>query len=142
MKGSMRLKIGDEAVFDIDDIDLVLMKSPEKYGSNIKDNNIVTTDFPEEHGTRVYMPPEPKKAAFDYTIKFGYYSQAGNASEKISAFVDSLIGEDVVIYNDYKGVQLIGKYKTYKDDGIYEGTKVALFDVTFLIYDPSTIVYY
>ena len=116
-----------------------LIKSPENYGSSIKASNIVVTDFPEEHGSRVYIPP--KKEAFDYTIKLGYYSESDDAPEKIDAFIESLMGQDVIIYNDYKGVQLTGKYKSYKDGGTYEGTKVALFDVTFFINNPDEIVY-
>lgn len=139
--GLMRLKIGENAAFDISTKGLELIKSPENYGSSIKDSNIVVTDFPEEHGSRVYIPISPKKEAFDYTIKLGYYSESGDAPEKIDAFIESLMGQDVIIYNDYKGVQLTGKYKSYKDGGTYEGTKVALFDVTFFIYNPDTIVY-
>lgn len=137
----MRLKIGDGAIFDIATLGFELIKSPANYGSTIKDSNIVVTDFPEEHGSRVYIPVAPKKAAFDYTIKLGYYSESGDAATKIDTFIESLLGKDVIIYNDYKKVQLTGKYKSYKDDGTYEGTKVALFDVTFLIYNPDTIVY-
>ena len=137
----MRLKIGDGAIFDISTKGFELIKSPENYGSSVKDSNIVITDFPEEHGSRVYIPPAPKKAAFDYTIKLGYYSENDDAATKIDTFIESLLGKDVVIYNDYKKVQLTGKYKSYKDGGTYEGTKVALFDVTFLIYNPDTIVY-
>ena len=137
----MRLKIGDGAIFDISTKGFELIKSPENYGSSIKDSNIVVIDFPEEHGARVYIPPSPKKEAFDYTIKLGYYSEKGDAATKIDAFIESLLGKDVVIYNDYKKVQLTGKYKSYKDGGTYEGTKVALFDVTFFIYNPDTIVY-
>jgi hypothetical protein len=139
--GMMRMKIGDGAVTDISTLGFELIKSPESYGSTIKDSNIIVTDFPEEHGSRVYIPAEPKKATFDYTIKLGYYSESGDAAAKINAFIESLIGKDVVIYNDYKKVQLTGKYKSYKDDGTYEGTKVALFDVTFLINNPDEIVY-
>lgn len=141
MAGMMRFKIGDGAIFDISTLGFELIKSPENYGSNVKDSNIVITDFPEEHGSRVYIPPAPKKAAFDYTIKLGYYSENGDAATKIDTFIESLLGKDVVIYNDYKKVQLTGKYKSYKDGGTYEGTKVALFDVTFLIYNPNTIVF-
>lgn len=137
----MRLKIGADIVRDISYWGLELIKSPEAYGGSVKDSNIIVTDFPEEHGARVYIPPSPKKEAFDYTIKLGYYSESNDAPEKINAFIESLIGQDVVIYNDYKGVQLTGKYKSYKDGGTYEGTKVALFDVTFFIYNPDTITY-
>jgi len=137
----MRIKIGNGAVTDISTLGFELIKSPESYGSTIKDSNIIVTDFPEEHGSRVYIPAAPKKASFDYTIKLGYYSESNDAATKIDAFIESLMGKDVVIYNDYKKVQLTGKYKSYKDDGTYEGTKVALFDVTFLISNPDTIVY-
>lgn len=137
----MRIKIGTGAVTDISTLGFELIKSPENYGSSIKESNIVVTDFPEEHGSRVYIPEEPKKAAFDYTITLGYYSENGDAATKIDAFIESLLGKDVVIYNDYKKVQLTGKYKSYKDGGTYEGTKVALFDVTFIIDNPNTIIY-
>lgn len=137
----MRLKIGTGAITDIATLGFELIKSPENYGSNIKDSNIVVTDFPEEHGSRVYVPAAPKKSAFDYTIKLGYYSENNDAATKIDAFIESMLGKDIIIYNDYKKVQLTGKYKSYKDGGTYEGTKVALFDITFFINNPDTIVY-
>ena len=137
----MRLKIGEDIVRDISYWGLELIKSPEAYGGSIKDSNIVVTDFPEEHGSRVYIPATPKKAAYEYTVKFGFYSETDTPASKISAFIDLLIGKTVIIYNDYKDVQLTGYYKSYKDDGVYNGTKVALFDVTFLINNPSTNIY-
>lgn len=141
MATMMRIKIGDGAITDIATLGFELIKSQENYGSNIKSSNIVVTDFPEEHGSRVYIPSLPKKEAFDYTIKLAYYSENNDAATKIDAFIESLLGKDITIYNDYKKVQLTGKYKSYKDDGTYEGTKVALFDITFFIYNPDTIVY-
>lgn len=141
MKGLMRIQIGSGAITDISSLGFELIKSPENYGSSIKDSNIVVTDFPEEDGVRVYIPEKPKKQAFDYTVKLAYYNSTGDAPSKISAFIESLLGKDVTIYNDYKKVKLTGKYKSYKDEGTYEGTKVAIFSVTFLIYNPSTITY-
>lgn len=137
----MRIKIGEGAIIDIASLGFELIKSPENYGASIKGSNIVVTDFPEEHGSRVFIPTAPKKEAFDYTVKLGCYSESGDAPTRINAFIESMLGKDVVIYNDYKGIQLTGKYKSYRDGGTYEGTRVALFDVTFFIYNPDTIIY-
>lgn len=141
MKTMMRMKIGNEAVFNLQDKGFHLIKSPERYANDIKDSNIVVIDFPEEDGARVYMPKEVKVKALDYTIKLAYCNDAGDAPKKISALIQSMIGKDITIYNDYKKVQLKGKYKSYKDEGTYEGTKVVIFEITFLIPNPKDIIY-
>lgn len=141
-KTMMRLKIGDGLVKDISTWGLELIKSPDNFGGKIKDNNIITTDFPELDGEVVYMPPEPKQEAFDYTVTFAFHSENEKPSVKINAFVKELIGKKVVVYNDYKGVQIEGRFKEYKDGEFYKNTKVVVFEVIFRVSEPNKTIYY
>jgi hypothetical protein len=140
--GMMRLKIGDDTIKDISTWKLELIRSPQKFGMDIKDNNIVSVDFPEMDGDVFYIPTTPKIKAFDYTITLAFISSTLNeASEKISAFCNLLKGKKTVIYNDYKGVQLEGYYKSHSDGEFYRDTKAVTFDITFYVPQPQNIVY-
>lgn len=142
MDRPMRLKIGTDPIRDIPYWGLELIKSPQQFGNNVKDSNIVSVDFPEMDGDVFYIPPSPKVKSFDYTVTFAFVGESENqASQKISQFCDLLEGKKTVIYNDYKKVQLEGYYKSYKDGEFYKDTKVVLFDVTFYIPEPQKIIY-
>jgi len=140
--GMMRLKIGADSIRDISYWDLELIKSPQSYGHEIKDTNIVKTDFPEMDGDVFYIPPTPKISSFDYTVTFAFYGTTKDqAAIKISQFCNLLKGKKAIIYNDYKKVQLEGYFKSYKDGEFYKGSQVVVFDVTFYIPEPQKIVY-
>lgn len=138
----MRLKVGTDSIRDISYWDLELIRSPQNYGNDIKDSNIVSVDFPEMDGDVFFIPPSPKMKSFDYTVTFGFVGDTeGQAAQKISQFCSFLKGKKTIIYNDYKKVQLEGYYKTYKDGEFYKDTKVVLFDVTFYIPQPQNMIY-
>lgn len=138
----MRIKIGDDGIKDISTWNLELIKSPDNFGGKIKDSNIIATDFPEEDGEVVYMPTVPKQEAFDYVVTLAFHSPTQKPSIKIDAFVKQLIGKVIIIYNDYKGVQLEGRYKDYKGGELYKNTNVATFDLVFRVSEPNKIIYY
>ena len=138
----MRIKIGDDAIKNISAWNLELIKSPDNFGGKIKDSNIITTDFPEDDGEVIYMPPTPKQEAFDYTVTLAFHSTTQKPSVKINAFVKQLIGKVIVVYNDYKGVQLECRYKDYKGGELYKNTNVATFDLVFRVSEPNKIIYY
>lgn len=138
----MRIKIGDDAIKNISTWNLELIKSPDNFGGKIKDSNIIATDFPEDDGEVIYMPPVPKQEAFDYTVTLAFHSQTQKPSVKINAFVKQLIGKVIVVYNDYKGVQLECRYKDYKGGELYKNTNVATFELIFRVSEPNKIIYY
>lgn len=139
--GMMRLKIGADTAKDISTWELELIKSPNDFGNKIKESNIIKTDFPEEDGEVIYIPPTPKRDAFDYPITFAFYSETQKPSVKINAFIEQLRGKVVVIYNDYKGIQVEGRYVDYKGGEYYRNTNIATFDVIFRVSDPSKTTY-
>lgn len=140
--GMMRLKLGDGDIKDISEWGLELIKSPSDFGNKLKDSNVIKTDFPEEDGEVIYIPETPKKEAFDYTITFAFYDDEGEPSVRINSFIEELVGNVVVIYNDYKGVQVEARYINFKGGKKYNNTRVVTFDVVFRVSDPSKTIYY
>ena len=141
-KMDMRIKIADGAAVDIKTFGMELVKSPERFGFKIKESNIIRTDFPEEDGIDVYIPQTPKRESFEYKITLAFVAEDNEKiADKVSSFIESLRGKVITIYNDYKGVQLEGYLVNYSDGEFYKGSKVATFELTFLIADPNKVVF-
>lgn len=135
----MRIKIADNPTYGIDTYGFFLAKSPNEVCFDPKDSNIVITDFPENDGDSFYVPSFVARKSFDYTISLIFFDNTLNsANKKISSFYNSLLGKQVVIYNDYKGVKVTGYIKSYKAGEFYRDEKdLVLFDLTFYIPRPQ-----
>ena len=135
----MRIQIGTGAITDISTYGFHLAKSPSELAPDIKESNIVTTDFPEESGVRFYVPTAPTKKSFDYPISLVYYEKSLNtANARITAFCESLLGKQITIYNDDKKVKVVGYAKSYKAGEFYRNEiDVIIFDITFFIPRPQ-----
>jgi len=135
----MRIKIADNPTYGIDYYGFYLAKSQSEMGCDPKDSSIVITDFPEVDGDTFYIPPMPSRKSFDYDISLSFFDDNLNsANKKISEFYNSLFGQPITIYNDYKGVKLVGRIKSYKAGEFYRNEKdVVLFDLTFYIPRPQ-----
>lgn len=109
-----RLKIGDGDVLDTREWGLVYVSADHRFGAEFKDFD--TTTYPEEDGEN--LNPKTTDAAFDYKVKFYVKAEGAleNANQKIAAFNKALYTQDgdvktvsqVVFYNDYKKVKIVG----------------------------------
>ena len=135
----MRIKIADNPTYSIDYYGFYLAKSPSELGCDVKESNIVTTDFPESDGDAAYIPSTVSKKSFDYTISLIFFDNNLNtANKKISEFYNSLLGKKVTLFNDYKGVKIVGYVKSYKAGEFYRNEKdVVVFDLTFFVPKPG-----
>lgn len=135
----MRIQIGTGAITNISIYGFYLAKSPSELACDVKESNIVTTDFPEESGVRLYIPASPSKKPFDYPISLVYYEKSLNtANARIATFYESLIGKQITIYNDDKKVKVVGYAKSYKAGEFYRNEiDVIIFDITFFIPRPQ-----
>lgn len=142
MKMDMRIKIADGVIKDIKYYGLELIKSPERFGFKIKESNVIRTSFPEEDGDNVYIPPSPKREAFEYKVTLAFVAKQGERiGDKVNDFIEKIRGHEITIYNDYKGVELKGYLVNYSDGQFYKGSEVATFEVVFLIPDPSKVIF-
>ena len=137
--GNMRIQIADGVINDIGIYGFYLGKSPSVLAPDIKENNFVITDFPEEDGETVYIPATPKKKSFDYSITLIYFTGSLNAANTaINNFYESLVGKLITIYNDYKKVMVKGYVKSYKEAEFYRKEKdVVTFEIVFYIPKPQ-----
>ena len=135
----LRIQIENGAINDIISYGFYLVKSPSELALPIKESNIIVTDFPDEDGVTVYIPPIPAKKEFDYPIELLYFSTSlPDANQKIHDFYESLVGKKITLYNDLKGVMVIGYVKGYKDVSFYRNEKdVVIFELNFLIPKPN-----
>ena len=135
----MRIQIGDGDITDIATLGFFLAKSPSELACNVKGSNIITADFPEEDGEAFYIPTAPKLNSFDYTISLIFFDGSLNsANQKITGFYNSLLGQKVTVYNDFKQVKVVGYVKSYKSGEFYRKEKdVVIFDLTFYVPDPT-----
>jgi len=140
----MRIKIADNPTYSIDYYGFYLAKSPSELGCDVKESNIVTTDFPESDGDAAYIPSTVSKKSFDYTISLIFFDNNLNtANKKISEFYNSLLGKKVTLFNDYKGVKIVGYVKSYKAGEFYRNEKdVVVFDLAFFVPKPSECDFY
>ena len=135
---SIALQIGLDPIIDLSIFGFYLVKSDDLLAANVKDTNIVITDFPDEHGVVAYVPPTPKLAPFDYTISLICYGELYTSNQKITQFYASLLGKRIIIYNNFKGVSLSGYAKGYKAGTFYRSEKdVVIFDIIFYIDKPQ-----
>lgn len=135
----MRIKIGDGAIYDIAHYGFYLGKSPSELGCEPKESNMIITDFPEEDGVDVYVPPVVAKKEFDYPITLIYFNESiDTANAAITSFYNSIYGKKITIYNDYKKVMVVGYVKSFKNAEFYRSEKdVVTFELTFLIPKPQ-----
>ena len=135
----MRIQIGSGTVQDISFYGFFLGKTPSMLGCDIKESNIIITDFPEISGSTVYIPPTPALKSFDYPITFIYFSDSiDSANQVISDFYNSMLGEVITIYNDFKKVMVKGYAKSYKEGEFYRSEKdIVIFDIVFFIPKPQ-----
>lgn len=135
----MRIQIGNGVIYDISHYGLYLGKSPNDLGCSPKESNFVTTDFPEEDGVDLYIPPVLAKKEFDYPVTFIYYANSlDTANLAITSFYTSLAGNKITIYNDYKKVMVVGYAKKYTTAEFYRNEiDVVTFELTFFIPKPQ-----
>lgn len=135
----MRIKIDSGAVTDIASLGFYLVKSPSLIGFDIKESNIVETDFPEESGVSIYIPATPTYKPFDYSITLMYSSSSLNdANAKILSLYNSLVGKKITIYNDYKKSIIVGYVRSYKEGEFYRDLGDTItFELTFRVPKPQ-----
>lgn len=139
----MRIKFKNGSTIAIKDLGFEVMQSPQGYGAKIKDSSMEIVDFPEEDGEYYYIPEEPKMEAFDYAVIFACKRKDSQSiAVRVGTFIDSLMGKEVTIYNDAKGVSLDGFAISYVDDKYYSSGELGLFKITFKIPNPKTIKRY
>jgi hypothetical protein len=136
-KISIAIEDGEEV--DLSTFGFHLMKSPSLLGYDIKENSILTTDFPEENGSRFYILPTPPKKSFDYQISLLYFENSlYTANAKIVDFCESIFGKKITIRNYYKGVLVVGYVKTYTAGEFYRNAVDAIsFDLSFFVPRPQ-----
>ena len=146
----MRIKIGSADAVDISTWKLHLIKSPSIMGADIKENNVVTKDYPEKDGEYYYINPTPKLSAFDYEVTFAYHEDGiteplnlKKANHYITTFYNAMLGKKLTIYNDYKKQTMVDCYvKFYKEGEFYRDTKdIVIFSVIFRIPNPAVCVF-
>ena len=135
----MRIKIGSADAVDISTWKLHLIKSPSVMAADVKENNVVTKNYPENDGEDFYINPTPKLSAFDYEVTFAFYDgNLNTANSNIYALYSSMLGKTVTIYNDYKGQKMVGYVKSYKEGEFYRNTQdIVVFSITFRVPKPS-----
>lgn len=85
---TMRIQIGTGTITDISTYGFYLVKSPSELGCDVKESNIVTADFPEESGQRLYIPAVPSKKSFDYTISLIYFDKSAGRNLIVGSNID------------------------------------------------------
>lgn len=138
-KCDLKIKIPDKDEFRLSEIGIYLIKSPSTLFPDIKDSNIVVTDFPEEDGVDVYVPQSPSQKEFDYTIQLLYFSKDLNsANAVINSLCSDIAGKKVQITNEFKNTMVVGFLKSYKEGSfLRDESDCVTFELTFLIPKPS-----
>ena len=135
----MRIKIDAEEL-NLKNLGFEVIDSPQSYNSKMKSSSMESVDFPEEQGSYYYILPTPKFESFDYPITFAYKKiNSDSVATVIKTFIDKLMGKQVTIYNDDKGISIDGFLYSYTDDKYYPNTDVGFFKLIFKIADPSSI---
>ena len=150
----MRIKIGTAEPVDITTWKLHLIKSPSVMAADIKENNVVIKDYPENNGEDYYINPTPKLSAFDYEVTFAYHEEGitnsldlKKANYYITTFYNAMLGKKITIYNDYKKQTMVDCYvKSYKEGEFYRGKfslsrDIVIFSVTFRIPNHASCVF-
>lgn len=131
---------------------LYIKHSPYKVFPLIKD--IVTQDWPDEHGDDVWLPKTGiVNKAYDFDVEFIYYDYDGMATEKIRLFTEEIKGKWLQIYDTYtkmgrRGVYVVEfdadpafkrrKIPTIMSDGTQAILDYVYFKVKFRVNDPNT----
>ena len=133
---------------------LFIKHAPYKVFPQIK--NIVTQDWPDEHGEDVFLPKSGIiNKAYDYEVEFIYLADDGMATERIRAFCDKIKGKWLQIYDTYTIMGRKGVYvEEFDSDPTIRRRKVmgvdqdgasiirdyVYFKVKFRVNDPDTNV--
>ena len=119
----VQLQIGDGAIYDTcDKYGLVYVSADTIFSPPIKP--MVTSKYPETDGENAY--PIVVFDAFDYKVIFFINASLGieNANQKIFDFNNQLVYKDkfgrrlfndVIFYNDYKKVKIVGRPSLIKE---------------------------
>lgn len=134
---------------------LYVKHSPYKAFPQIK--NLVSQDWPDEHGEDVWLPKTGiVNKAYDMDVEFIYYFDDGLATETIRRFSNDIKGKWLQIYDTYTAMGRKGVYVSEFDaDPPFKRRKVQTytlpggapairdyvsFKVKFRINDPNTDV--
>ena len=112
---NVRLKIGDGAIVDTQDLGFIYLDSDKRTGAPSK--GFESTAYPEEEGEHIL--PKTVDDAFDYKVKFFIQADTlDDANAKIDDFNQSLYEQDdaggvktykqVTFFNDYKRHKIVG----------------------------------
>lgn len=137
-------KAGSPVKNSLVDFNIVCVDFPFQLYPETK--NLVSDDWPEEHGEDVFFPDKLPLKAYDLEAELCYVGNSGSAYDDIVSFLDYLRGEDgngtsLKIYNPHTK---IGRQKLYLksvDDDIFHSDvygDIVLFSVTFRVTDPKT----
>ena len=135
---------------------LYIKHTPYKAFPQIK--NLVSQDWPDEHGEDVWLPKTGiVNKAYDMDVEFIYYADDGMATENIRAFANEIKGKWLQIYDTYTKMGRNGVYVSEFDaDPPFKRRKIqtrtlddgaapairdyVYFKVKFRINDPNTDV--
>ena len=147
-KCQIRLQIeGDPVIYNTQEKwDLHLGKSTDIFYPPMKD--FESEEYPELHGEILY--PYTTFKSFDYVVSFIYVGSLLEANAKIKELFDSLYvpvlgredllrAKQVTVFNDYKGVKIVG-YPTSSKFSEYiwqEETGVIRFDFSLKVAKPQ-----
>lgn len=132
---------------------LYIKHAPYKIFPQIK--NLVSQDWPDEHGEDVFLPTTGiVNKAYDYDVEFIYYSDDGMATERIREFCEEIKGKWLQIYDTYTKIGRTGVYvMEFDPDPTFVRRKIQLktmegkanvhrdyayFKVKFRINNPNT----
>lgn len=112
---NVRLKIGDGAIVDTQDLGFIYLDSDKRTGAPSK--GFESTAYPEEEGEHIL--PKTVDDAFDYKVKFFIQADSiEDANVMIDDFNRSLYEQDdtggvktykqVTFFNDYKRHKIVG----------------------------------
>lgn len=133
---------------------LFIKHSPYKAFPTIK--NVVSQDWPDEHGEDVWLPKTGiVNKAYDFEVEFIYYADDGMATEQIRAFCNEIKGKWLQVYDTYTKMGRRGVYVSEFDpDPKFKRRKIqareldesatpgirdyVCFKIKFKVNDPNT----
>lgn len=104
--------------------------------------NILTQEWKDEDGEDVFIPSNIVHSAYDMELTFVYLRNDGQAVNNITAFIDTIKGKWLKIYDSYiqqgrQGIYMIecDSQPTFKRRNNYN---LAIFTCKFKVNDPDT----
>jgi hypothetical protein len=151
MEDQLRIQIEDGEIIYLPDIGFHLMESPDILIPEQREYE--TEVYPEHDGAYIY--PYTVYNPFDYTVKLLYFGNISSLNSAVHEFWDQMFetvvhggirrAKKIRIFNDYKGVQIVGYAKSAPGEDTYikvlgNGTSPDSgwqFDFTLYVANPS-----